>query len=47
MKVKDLMKIDVGFCSTEDNLKKAAEVMRYRIAALCRLLMRSIELSEC
>jgi CBS domain-containing protein len=30
MKVKDLMKIDVGFCSTEDNLKKAAEVMRYR-----------------
>lgn len=30
MKVKDVMKIDVGFCSTEDNLKKAAEIMRYR-----------------
>ena len=30
MKVKDVMKTDVGFCSTEDNLKKTAETMRYR-----------------
>lgn len=30
MKVKDVMKIDVGFCSTEDNLKRAAEIMRHR-----------------
>ena len=30
MKVKDVMKTDVGFCSTEDSLKKAAEIMRYR-----------------
>ena len=30
MKVKDVMKTDVGFCSTEDNLMKAAEVMRHR-----------------
>ncbi len=30
MKVKDVMKIDVGFCSTEDNLMKAAEIMRFR-----------------
>ena len=30
MKVKDVMKTDVGFCSTEDNLMKAAEVMRAR-----------------
>jgi CBS domain-containing protein len=30
MRVKDVMKIDVAFCSTEDNLKKAAELMRYR-----------------
>jgi CBS domain-containing protein len=30
MKIKDVMKTDVGFCSTEDNLKKAAEIMRYR-----------------
>ena len=30
MKVKDVMKTDVGFCSTEDNLKKTAEIMRHR-----------------
>ncbi|MDQ3748182.1 MAG: CBS domain-containing protein [Acidobacteriota bacterium] len=30
MKVKDVMKTDVGFCSTEDSLMKAAEVMRRR-----------------
>ena len=30
MRVKDVMKTDVGFCSTEDNLKKTAEMMRYR-----------------
>jgi CBS domain-containing protein len=30
MKVKDVMKTDVAFCSTEDNLKKTAEMMRYR-----------------
>lgn len=30
MKVKDVMKTDVGFCSTEDNLKKTAEIMRFR-----------------
>ena len=30
MKVKDAMKIDVGACSTEDNLMKAAELMRVR-----------------
>lgn len=30
MKVKDLMKTDVGFCSTEDSLMKAAETMRQR-----------------
>lgn len=30
MKVKDVMKTDVGFCSTEDNLMKVAEVMRRR-----------------
>lgn len=30
MKVKDVMKIDVGFCSAEDNLMKAADVMRIR-----------------
>lgn len=30
MKVKDVMKTDVGFCDLEDNLKKAAEIMRYR-----------------
>ncbi len=30
MKVKDVMKTNVGFCSTEDSLMKAAEVMRQR-----------------
>ena len=30
MRVKDVMKTDVGFCSAEDNLKKAAEIMRFR-----------------
>jgi CBS domain-containing protein len=30
MKVKDAMKTDVGACSTEDNLMKAADVMRLR-----------------
>lgn len=30
MKVKDVMKTDVAFCSTEDNLKKTAEMMRHR-----------------
>ena len=30
MKVKDVMKTDVGFCSVEDNLMKTAEVMRHR-----------------
>ncbi len=30
MKVKDVMKTDVGFCSTEDSLMKAAEIMRHR-----------------
>ena len=30
MKVKDVMKTNVGFCSTEDSLMKAAEVMRHR-----------------
>ncbi len=30
MKVKDVMKTDVGFCSTEDSLMRAAEVMRHR-----------------
>jgi len=30
MKVKDVMKTSVGFCSTEDSLMKAAEVMRHR-----------------
>ncbi len=30
MKVKDVMKTNVGFCSTEDSLMKAAQVMRHR-----------------
>jgi CBS domain-containing protein len=30
MKVKDVMKTDVGFCSAEDSLMKAADVMRGR-----------------
>lgn len=30
MKVKDVMKTDVGFCSAEDSLMKAADVMRIR-----------------
>jgi len=30
MKVKDAMKTDVGFCSAEDSLMKAAEMMRSR-----------------
>ncbi|MBA3786098.1 MAG: CBS domain-containing protein [Acidobacteria bacterium] len=30
MKVKDVMKTNVSFCSTEDSLMKAAEVMRHR-----------------
>ena len=30
MKVKDVMKTDVGSCSAEDNLMKAAEIMRRR-----------------
>lgn len=30
MKVKDVMKTDVGFCSAEDNLMKAAEIMLHR-----------------
>jgi len=30
MKVKDVMKTDVGFCSTEDNLMKTAEMMLRR-----------------
>ena len=30
MKVKDVMKTDVGFCSTEDNLMKTAETMLHR-----------------
>jgi len=30
MKVKDVMKTDVGFCSTEDSLMKTAEIMRHR-----------------
>lgn len=30
MKVKDVMKIDVGFCSAEDSLMKAADIMRSR-----------------
>lgn len=30
MKVKDVMKTDVGFCSTEDSLMKTAELMRHR-----------------
>ena len=30
MKVKDVMKIDVGFCSADDSLMKAAEMMRAR-----------------
>jgi CBS domain-containing protein len=30
MKVKDVMKTDVGFCSSEDSLMKAADVMRSR-----------------
>lgn len=30
MKVKDAMKADVGFCSTDDSLMKAADVMRVR-----------------
>ena len=30
MKVKDVMKTDVGFCSTEDNLMKTAETMLRR-----------------
>lgn len=30
MKVKDVMKTDVGFCSADDSLMKAAELMRSR-----------------
>lgn len=30
MKVKDVMKMDVGFCLAEDSLMKAAEIMRHR-----------------
>ncbi len=30
MKVKDVMKTDVGFCSADDNLMKCAEMMRRR-----------------
>ncbi len=30
MKVKDVMKTGVGFCSVEDNLMKTAELMRHR-----------------
>ncbi len=30
MRVKDVMKTDVGFCSAEDNLMKTAEIMRRR-----------------
>ena len=30
MRVKEVMKTDVGFCSAEDNLMKAAEIMRRR-----------------
>ena len=30
MRVKDVMKTDIGFCSAEDNLMKTAEIMRRR-----------------
>jgi len=30
MKVKDVMKTDVGFCTTEDSLMKCADIMRLR-----------------
>ncbi len=38
MKVKDAMKTDVGACSTEDSLMKAAEMMRVRDCGAIPLL---------
>jgi len=44
MKVKDVMKTDVGFCMTDDSLMKCADIMRSRDCGVVPILNREEKL---